>query len=192
MSGSQGFRRVRKRLSIPLVLSALLLIYTMLAPAPRLITENTVQTTSARVPDSYAHDVSVNDFNENGVLLGSTEAQALRRFPREGIVELDEPRRRNYSEDGEWFASARSGQLREKTDVLLLDHEVRLKYASDDLQFLTDSMIINIPKQAARSTSSVRIWQADNETVAEQIYINLDRQIASLNGSVRTVYVPQK
>lgn len=190
MSRKQGFRRVRKRLSIPLLLSALLLIYTMLAPAPRLITEKTAPTKNARVPDSYALDVSVNDFDEKGILLGSTEAQALRRFPKEGIVELDEPERHNYSDDGEWFASARSGQLREKTDVLILEREVRLQYATDNLQFLTDSMIINIPKQAARSTSSVRIWQADNETVAEQIYINLEKQVASLSGSVRTIYVP--
>ncbi|WOJ94985.1 LPS export ABC transporter periplasmic protein LptC [Congregibacter variabilis] len=190
MSRTRGLRRVRKRLSIPLLLSATLLIYTMLAPAPRLITEKAAPTTDARIPDSYALNVSVNDFNEEGILLGSTQAQGLRRFPREGIVELDEPTRRNYSDDGEWFASARSGQLREKTEVLILEREVRLQYANDKLQFLTDSMIINIPKQAARSTSSVRIWQADNETVAQQIYINLQKQVASLSGSVRTVYVP--
>ncbi|MFT4767969.1 MAG: LPS export ABC transporter protein LptC [Glaciecola sp.] len=191
MTGTQGFRHVRKRLSIPLVLCAMLLVYTMLAPTPRLIKESASPAISARTPDSYALNVSVNDFSEDGVLLGRTEAEALRRFPGEGIIELDEPRRRSYTEDGEWFASARSGQLREETDVLVLDREVRLQYADEGVQFLTDSMIINMPKQAARSTSSVRIWQAGNETLADQIYINLRRQVASLSGSVRTVYVPE-
>jgi len=167
------------------------LVYTMLAPTPRLVTEIAAPATDARIPDSYALNVSLNDFSEQGVLLGSTHAQALRRFPREGIVELDEPERHSYTADGEWFASARSGQLREKTDVLMLNREVRLQYASDNLQFLTDSMIINMAKQAARSTSSVRIWQADNETLAEQIYVNLEKQVASLSGSVRTIYVPE-
>ena len=183
---------MRKRLSIPLLLCATLLVYIMLAPTPRLINETIAPPQSARVPDSYARAVSINEFDENGVLQGTTQAEALRRFPKEGTVELDEPRRRNYATDGQWFASARRGQLREKTDVLLLESEVRLHYANEDVQFLTESMIINMPAQAARSTSPVRIWQADNQTVADQLYINLDRQLASLTGAVKAVYVPSK
>ena len=163
----------------------------MLAPAPRLITESAAPTTDTRIPESYAKDVSVNDFDATGKLQGKTQATSLRRFPDEGIVELEEPKRYNYTEDGEWFASAQSGQLREKTEVLVLDQDVQLQYDTENVQFLTDRMIINMPKQAARSTSSVRIWQADNETIADQIYINLSRQVASLSGSVKTVYVPE-
>ncbi|WP_439101867.1 LPS export ABC transporter periplasmic protein LptC [Congregibacter sp.] len=191
MTAAKGRRRVRKRLSIPLLLCAALLLYTMLSPPPTLIKERAAPAGPTRVPESYAKQVSVNDFDANGVLEGSTEAVTLRRFPGEGIVELDEPKRHNYTTDGEWVANAMSGQLREKTEVLVLNGEVRLQYDSENLQFLTERMIINMPKQAARSTTSVRIWQGDNETVADQIYINLSRQVASLSGSVRTVYVPE-
>lgn len=190
MSETTGHRRIRKRLSIPLLIAAGLLVYITFAPTPRLVKEVAPPTVNARSPDSYAHGVSVNDFNEQGVLLGNTTAQTLRRFPKEGIVELDDPKRRNFGADGEWFASAQQGQLRENTDVLVLEQDVRLEYESNNVQFLTERMIINIPKQAARSTSSVRIWQANNETLADQIYINLGRQIASLSGAVNTVYVP--
>ncbi|WOJ98341.1 LPS export ABC transporter periplasmic protein LptC [Congregibacter brevis] len=178
-------------MSIPLLLCAGLLLYTLLAPTPRLITESAAPKTDARIPQSYAQDVSVNDFDVTGALQGNTQATSLRRFPSEGIIELDEPKRYNYTADGEWFASAQTGQLRETTEVLVLDQEVRLQYDTENVQFLTDRMIINMPKQAARSTASVRIWQADNETIADQIYINLSRQVASLSGAVRTVYVPE-
>ena len=163
----------------------------MLDSTPRLIVQSTTPAVSGRIADSYARSVSVNEFDESGVMRGSMSADTLRRFSGEGIVELDEPERHNYTDDGVWFASARTGPLREKTDVLLLSEEVRLQYDTENVQFFTESMIINIPKQAARSTSSVRIWQADNETVADQIYVNLSRQIATLSGDVRTVYVPQ-
>lgn len=191
MSQTTGYRRIRKRLSIPLLVAAGLLVYITFAPTPSLVKEVAPPAVSARSPDSYAWEVSVNDFDEQGALQGNTTAQALRRFPNEGIVELDAPKRRNFTADGQWFASAQRGQLRETTEVLVLEQDVRLQYDSNSVQFLTERMIINMPKQAARSTSSVRIWQANSETLAEQIYINLDRQIASLSGAVNTVYVPE-
>lgn len=191
MTATKGRRRVRKRLSIPLLLSAALLVYTTLSPSPTLIKDSVAPTVPARVPESYATQVSVDDFDVEGVRQGSTEAVNLRRFPGEGIVELDEPKRHDYNSDGEWVATAHEGQLREKTEVLVLNGDVRLQYDADNVQFLTERMIINMPKQAARSTASVRIWQDENETVADQIYINLRAQVASLSGAVRAVYVPQ-
>jgi LPS export ABC transporter protein LptC len=201
---------VRKRLSIPLLLCAGLLVYATLSPAPRIIQLPTSGESGAEAADAYAVDVTVRDFNESGVLQSTTEARRLRRYRDSARLELDEPVRRSFGDDGIWTASAQSGALYEDRDVLELSDKVRLRYPpettlrtgdvnaaqelggpGEELEFATAALTIDLVAHTAKSLSPVRVWQGPNETRAQTMFIELDKQLAQLSGGVRSVYVPE-
>jgi LPS export ABC transporter protein LptC len=182
---------MKKRLSVPLLLCAALLVYAIVSPSPGLLQDTSPPPSAGRAPDSYAVAVTVDDYDEGGVLRDRTAADTLRRYTDEALVELDKPRRRSYADNGQWFASAETGALREASDVLTLLHDVKLRYTADNLRFLTEEMAINLRTRVAESRAPVRMWQSDNETSADRLYINLDSQVATLNGAVKTRYVPE-
>lgn len=182
---------MKKRLSVPLLLCAALLVYAMVIPSPGLLQDTSSPPITERAPDSYALAVTVNDYDESGTLRDRTEADMLRRYPDEALIELDKPRRRSYIDNGQWYARADQGTLRETSDVLTLSHDVQLRYSTDNLRFLSEEMAINLKTRVAESRTPVRMWQSDNETRADRLYINLQSQVATLNGAVETRYVPE-
>jgi LPS export ABC transporter protein LptC len=202
--------RVRKRLSIPLFLCAGLLIYATVSPAPRVIQLPTSGESETEVAEAYAVDVTVTDFNESGVLQSTTQARRLRRYRDGARLELDEPVRRSFGDDGSWIASAQRGAFYEDCDVLELRDNARLRYPPEtprmtdntqaahpskdpleELEFATAALTINIAARTAESPSPVRIWQGPNETRAQSMFIELDKQLAQLSGGVSSVYVPE-
>lgn len=203
--------RVRKRLSIPLFLCAGLLIYATLSPAPRVIQLPTSGESQAEVAEAYAVDVRVTDFNDLGVQQSTTHARRLRRYRDGARLELDEPVRRSFGDDGTWIASAQRGALYEDRDVLELSEDVRLRYPPEtslltgdaqatptsnnppgELEFATAALTINIAARTAESASPVRVWQGPNETRAQTMFIELDTQLAQLSGGVSSVYEPER
>lgn len=181
---------MKKRLSIPLLICAGLLVYALIAEPPRIIQAPEPVSDTLRIPESYAHEVRVRDFDEQGQLIDQTNAQALRRYEDQLATELDTLESRHFSEGGPWIAEARQGFLNEFTERLRLEGDVQLRYESDGVRFLSQSMTVNLGERTARSNAPVRAWQGPNETRAERLFVNLDRQIATLNGMVRTEYQP--
>jgi LPS export ABC transporter protein LptC len=180
---------VKKRLSIPLLLCAAGLGYLLLAPPPPIIVpEPEASDPQAPVPDSYAAGVSRRAFDENGQLLERTDAEFLRRFAAEQRVEFDGPRRFGHAGDAGWQATASRGELLENTEVLRLQGDVRVRYATEGVEFLSERMIVNIAENIARSDVPVRVWQGEQETTADRLYIALDREVAVLSGNVRGIY----
>jgi len=187
---------MRKRLSVPLLLGALGLVYTLWGSPPSLVTPDSAGPESTEAePEAYARGVSLRRYGDDGALQEETDAQALRRYgvdlPGGDRVELDAPRRRGHGGDQGWVASARSGEYADGRERLHLSGEVRLRYAPRGLEFRTDAMLIDNARKTARSLAPVRAWQAENETTAEHLFVNLDREVAVLSGNVRSVYQPE-
>jgi LPS export ABC transporter protein LptC len=168
-----------------------MLVYVMLSPAPRIIQPPIPGDAAAHAPQSYAFGVKVLDFNENGLLESATDARELRRFDDASRLELDEPYRESFGDEGRWIASAHFGELYESQDLLVLSDNVHLHYSDDNVEFASEAMTINMARRSAESRVPVRVWQDANETRADRLYISLDRQIATLSGDVRTVYAPE-
>lgn len=186
---------MKKRLSIPLLLGAAGLVYALWGSPPALVPQDpVVQDSEAPVPDSYARTVSVRRYAADGTLLEETDARSLRRYRVNGVagerVELEAPQRRGHEGDQGWIASAERGEYRDGREALRLSGDVRLRYTLRDIEFLTQEMVIRIDQQTARSLTPVRAWQADNETTANRLFVNLDREVAVLSGDVRSVYQP--
>lgn len=183
---------MKKRISLPLLLCAGLLVYALVTPAPEFIPEPAPTEPDARSPLSYAHDVTLRSYGPEGTLADRTEARILRRFDDNAVVELTAPQRWGHRGSADWVASARTGILYEKRDALQLNGDVELRYTADGAVFSTQSMLINLRFQTARSLAPVRAWQGENETHAQMLTANLNLERATLTGNVRSVYVPER
>ena len=181
---------MRKRLSIPLILAAALLIYAVQGPSPQLITGPEPVINDIPSPESYARGVTVREFSETGEALDRTEAKELRRFKESALIEMDEPRRWGHEGDDNWVATANSGELLERTSVLRLSGDVSLSYVADGARFEGESMIVHLDKRAARSSTPVTGWQDGNRISGNHFYADLKRQIATLSGGVSSRYLP--
>ena len=184
---------MKKRLSIPLLIGACGLVYTLVSTPPELIAPASPPPSSDEaIPESYASDVTVSVFGDSGELLDRTVAAELQRFRAAGVIELDAPQRFGFGGDAAWRASANSGELEEASDVLRLSGDVSLRYATEGVEFRTQEMVINLPQQTARSLTPVRTWQMDNETTADALWVHFEREVAVLSGNVRSVYRPEQ
>lgn len=163
----------------------------MLAPTPRLIQPPAKVVDDTPVPDSYAENISVQDFDENGVPLHTTQANKLRRFERIARIEMEQPRRWGYEGDQNWVARAETGTLLERSEVLRLTGDVLLEYLDNNAKFATEAMSISLRKRTARSEAPVRVWQGSNETRGDKLFADLNRQLATVSGSVRSRYLPE-
>lgn len=183
--------RVRKRLSVPLLLGAAILVSALLEPPPQLLQETSPEQPAVIAPDSYAYGVSMRNYDSAGALLDRTDALRLRRFTNSAVTELEQPRRWGHEGDSEWVAEAERGEFAERNEVLKLRGDVRLRYVGDSVEFLTEAMRFNLAKRTALSEAPVRVRQGDHETRADQLYAILDWKQARLKGNVRTLYVPE-
>lgn len=182
--------RVRKRLSIPLLLGAGLVLFALFEPPPQLLQESAPQQTDLVAPDSYAIEVSMRNFDTDGILLDRTDASVLRRYESAALLELEQPKRWGHEGDSDWIATADKGELHERSNMMRLHGNVHLVYTDQAVEFDTEAMRFNLTKKTALSEAPVRVRQGENETRADQLYAILDWQQARLKGNIRTVYKP--
>lgn len=183
---------MKKRLSVPLILGATALAYLLSGETPPLIQDAPTETSDEQaIPQSYARGVSVREFDPDGVLRDRTDAEELRRYPQQQRVELDAPKRWHYADEGPWQASAERGVLLERREHLRLTDNVQLRYDTQGVEFVTQSMILDLRQRKARSETPARAWQDGNVMLGDRLFVDLDRQLATLSGSVRTVYEPE-
>lgn len=182
---------MRHSLSIPLILFAALLAWALMTPTQTLLVPTPPSAAiETRIPDSYAQGVVEREFDANGVLVSRTETTRLRRYRGAEITELDLPRRESFSADGNWVATANSGLLREGQETLQLDGHVELRYARDGVEFYSPSMLINLQERTARSLAPVEIRQGAHRISADNMFITLESERATLTGGVQSTYVP--
>ncbi|MEM1404775.1 MAG: LPS export ABC transporter periplasmic protein LptC [Pseudomonadota bacterium] len=181
---------MRKRLSIPLLLAAAMLLYAVQGPGPQLITgpERIIDNTPS--PESYARNVMVREFSDAGEPLDRTHARELRRFKESAIIEMDEPQRFGHEGNENWVARANTGLLLERTDMLELSGDVSLTYAADGAEFAGEAMKIDLARRTARSTTTVSANQGQNQVRGNIFFADLNREVATLSGGVSSRYVP--
>ena len=183
---------MKRGLSIPLLLFAALLVWTLMTPRqPLLPPAAPPQEQEERVPDSYGEAVVALEYDEAGVLLARTDADYLRRYRDDNVTELELPRREQFGDD-RWRARARGGLLYERREALELRGDVQLSYPDREVEFRSEAILINYRNQTARSLAPVVAWQGESRVEAPQMLINLDTEVAVLRGGVRSVYVPQR
>lgn len=183
---------MKKRLSSTLILGAAALAYLLSGETPPLIQEAPTEAGGEQaIPQSYARGVSMREFDPEGVLRDRTDADELRRYPQQQLVELDAPKRWHYANEGPWQASAETGVLYERREHLHLTDNVQLRYDTEGVEFLTQSMILDLRQRKARSETPARAWQDGSVMLGDRLFVDLDRQLATLTGSVRTVYEPE-
>ena len=183
---------MRKRLSIPLILCAGGLTYALLtAPPVSIVSPGQPTEPAAPQPETYARDVTLRSYGEDGRLLSRTDAVALRRFPDRAVAELERPQRFGHEGDDGWRASAMAGEWLEAREILRLEGDVSLRYDTKGVAFQSETMVLDLRDQTARSPTPVRAWQDAHETVADRLFVDLEREVAVLNGNVRSVYQPR-
>ena len=80
---------MKKRLSGTLILGAAALAYLLSGETPPLIQEAPTEAGGEQaIPQSYARGVSMREFDPEGVLRDRTDADELRRYPQQQLVEL--------------------------------------------------------------------------------------------------------
>ncbi|MEE4278502.1 MAG: LPS export ABC transporter periplasmic protein LptC [Halieaceae bacterium] len=184
---------MKKRLSIPLLLCFAGLAWALLTAPPVVIAPTAPPVEpAAEVPDSYASVVALRSFDENGRLLDRTEAAQLRRYLGRGVTEFEAPARFGHDGKTGWVATAAHGELLEASEVLQLSGDVRLRYEAEGVEFHSASMAINLAEGIARSRDPVRVWQGEQETVANRLYVELEREVAVLTGNVRSILQPNR
>lgn len=180
-------------LSIPLMLFAALLTWTLITPRENLLRPAPPRSPAKQaIPDSYGTDVTASEFDEQGMLASRMKATALRSYGGSSVVELDMPTRENFGEGGTWTASAQRGLLKENTETLRLDGSVRLQYDREGAQFLSESMLIKIARRTASSLAPVEAWTGESRISAPNMYISLDHQRATFSGGVTSTYAPSR
>ncbi|GAB5414719.1 MAG: hypothetical protein Cons2KO_23220 [Congregibacter sp.] len=184
--------RVKKRISVPLLLSAVLIGYALFKTPEQLTQDPEPSAPTAGLPDSFADKVELVQFDVQGRILDRTQAEYMRRFESAGLLEMDTLRRRGHAGDTNWHARADGGLLMEESNELQLSGDVRLRYESDNLEFRSASMIIDLDTQIATSTAPARIWQEDQETTADTLSVDLAQEQANMLGNVRARYVPER
>jgi LPS export ABC transporter protein LptC len=182
---------MKKHLSFSLLVGAGGLVYALWDTPPGIVDPDPDPDLGTQaLPDSYADAVEIRRYGPDGQLLDRTDAASLRRFLDPARVELQAPTRWGHEGDAAWTVVARSGEYTDNRSVLRLSGDVNLRYSERNLEFQTQEMEINFTTNAARSLTPVRAWQGDNETVADRLFINLDKEAAVLYGGVRSVYQP--
>ena len=183
---------MKHSLSIPLLLFAALLAWTLLTPRQTLLRPVTPPEATEQIADSYAVDVTALDFDTAGELTQSTQASRLRRFESAQVIELDAPQRENFGGDGNWVATARSGVLREGAETLQLEGDVLLQFAREGARLSSAAMLINLRQRSARSLAPVLLEQGDNRISAQDMFVALDSERVVLSGDVRSTYAPPR
>lgn len=180
-----------KRLSIPFASGVALLAWGLLSPPAQLVQETVREAPAKAAPENYAINVSVSEFGVEGELLSVTRANALRRYPVDALVELDQPQREGHNGNFSWTAQASTGRLLERRDLLQLRGDVDLRYATEDVRFTSEAMNVNLAMERATSLAPVRSWQGEHLVRADSLIVELDKQVALLSGDVRSLYVPE-
>lgn len=181
---------MKRGLSIPLLLFAGLLLWTLMTPRTPLLTPSPPPPdVEEPIADSYGEDVVAEEFDARGNLLARTSAATLKRYRNAALVEMTEPRRASFSTEGSWVALANTGILYERRERMRLDGDVALLYAEDEAEFHSDSMLIDMQQQRARSLAPVTGRQGPNRLSADQLVVDLAREVAVLRGGVKSTYV---
>ncbi|QIB66590.1 LPS export ABC transporter periplasmic protein LptC [Kineobactrum salinum] len=130
-------------------------------------------------------------YAEDGTLSEVMEADRVEHFARNDVSELERPR--FYSHDGNdrtWSATADSGRLRHRPEVLVLRSNVLLTNDQAGATLETRVMTVDLRHKTAVSRVPVTIRQAGNLLQADGMEVDLRSETMHLQPNVESLYVP--
>lgn len=142
-------------------------------------------------PDYFITQVSIKEFNQDGELVETLNAQQAVHYVDDSKTLLELPSLARISATGTWSAKANKGIIHDgSNDILLSDKAEAVKTypQSEDIKLSADSIHYLDEDQSLTSQGSPVLVSTQGETSADKIttYINSEKVI--MTGSVRGTY----
>ncbi|BDX02585.1 hypothetical protein MACH16_13330 [Marinomonas pontica] len=154
--------------------------------------KNLVQTDSLRnSPDYFITKVKVKEFDQNGELIETLNAQQTLHFVTESKTLLENPSIERYSNSGQWHAKADKGVIDDgSNDILLTDNVIATKtfLKSEDIQLSSNNMHYKDSDKSITSYGAATLTSTQGETSAGTITTYINSEEVVMTGSVRGKY----
>lgn len=142
------------------------------------------------LPNSYIYNPRSTSYDSSGVLTQIIEATSIYRFSHGNESQLENPHFYAHSgDDRTWSSIARKGRYLHDSDVLILSEDVVLTNDQSKIQLKTEKMRIDLEKNIARTFVPVTMTQGLNNTRADSMFANLNKETVQMKSNVKSVYV---
>lgn len=155
-------------------------------------TANLVQADSLRgSPDYFITKVKVKEFDQNGTLLETLNAEQTLHYDSRAQTLLEQPSVERYSKLGQWNAKADKGVIEDGSNDILLTDNVRAtkKYQqSEDINLSSDNMHYVDKNKSLTSYGAATLISTQGKTSANKITTYINSEEVVMTGSVRGNY----
>ncbi|MEQ9463383.1 MAG: LPS export ABC transporter periplasmic protein LptC [Haliea sp.] len=146
---------------------------------------------AAEVVQTYLVNTRSLAFAEDGALAEVMEASRIEHFAADDVSSLQQPR--FYSHDGNdrtWAAAAEQGELKHRTSMLLLSHNVVLSNDQSGGTLQAQAMALDLRLRTASSKVPVTAEMDGNVLQADGMFADLANETILLQPNVEGIYVP--
>ncbi|WP_229426379.1 LPS export ABC transporter periplasmic protein LptC [Marinomonas profundi] len=142
-------------------------------------------------PDYFITKVQVREFNAEGVMVETMNAEQTLHYTAKSRTLLEYPTVEHFSPSGSWNAQAEKGAISDgSNDILLTDNANATKkhLQSDDIKLTADSIHYQDANQSLTSQGNAKLISTQGETTAETITTYVNSEDVVMTGSVRGKY----
>ncbi|GAA0220830.1 LPS export ABC transporter periplasmic protein LptC [Marinomonas primoryensis] len=142
-------------------------------------------------PDYFITQVKVKEFDINGMLVETLNAQQTLHYITKSKTLLEFPSVERHSISGSWSAKADKGVIDDGSNDILLTNNARAtkKYLqSDDIKLTADSVHYLDKDQSLTSQGNATLISVQGETSASTITTYINSEEVFMTGSVRGKY----
>ena len=142
-------------------------------------------------PDYFITQVNVKEFDINGMLIETLDAQQTLHYISKSTTLLAFPNIERHSISGSWSAKADKGVIDDGSNDILLTNNARAikKYLqSEDIKLTADSVHYVDKDQSLTSDGDATLISTQGETSASTITTYINSEEVIMTGSVRGTY----
>jgi lipopolysaccharide export system protein LptC len=186
-----SFKQLIKPKNLSIIGAALLLVVSLgwYGTSPM---QNLVQTESlSSSPDYFITKVKVKEFDTNGTLIETLDAEQTLHYIAKSKTLLETPSVERYSKSGHWSAKADKGVIEDGSNDILLTENARAtkKYLqSEDIKLSADNIHYLDKDQSLTSYGNATLISTQGETSAGIITTYINSEEVVMTGSVRGKY----
>ncbi|ETX11788.1 hypothetical protein MUS1_07535 [Marinomonas ushuaiensis DSM 15871] len=178
-----------KSLTIYTVILALVIFTFWYGVAP---TQNLVRTESlSTAPDYFITKVTVKEFDNNGFLIETINADQTLHYISQSKTLLEKPDVKRLSKSGSWSAKADKGVIEDGSNDILLTENASAKktyLTSEDIYLNADSVHYLDKDQSLTSRDNAILFSTQGKTSADTITTFINSEEVIMTGSVRGKY----
>ena len=159
-----------------------------------------VQEKPTHEPDSIMRRFSVKNFDPNGRLKSELLGTEARHYPDTDTIEIDQPRMRMVSEQGEvTLATAKLAVSNgDGSEVQLFDNAVVTREpfsaagrATPRMEFRGEYLHVYVNKERVTSNKPVELTRGDDRLAGDHLVFDNATQVLEMNGRVRGLLMPR-